>query len=420
MNQPHKHYTVEYNNLIHQDHWLPRLLSGSYQIQGLEGKKGVLFSNSILEKFILAEEKHDIFKLTSGKNRRLRTFSTGEQRKALLSFLLQKNPDFIVLSNPYEGLDKTSVSLLKKQLLSLSKKIPTIFMVNRQDDLLPIITHVIQFNKDQLKDVIPIEDYHLKKSVFIFDKDIPPAITAYKDMPEVLVELKDVNVSYNDSPILHNINWTIKKNEFWKLTGPNGAGKTTLLALIYGNNSKGYGQEVYLFGKKKGTGESVWDIKQRIGYISPSMLELFKLNHTVEQMIVSGFFDSIGLYQTPSTLQSNAATKWMEVLNLSKEKNTPFLKLSSATQLLILIARAMIKHPPLLILDEPLINADDAGAALIIALINKIAKESATSILFVSHRYESNIQTDFTYQLSPTPNGSVGIKTSQNMPKSKN
>ncbi|WP_452230160.1 ATP-binding cassette domain-containing protein [Lacinutrix sp. MEBiC02404] len=410
MNQSHNHYTVEHASLSQQDNWLPRLLSGFYKIQGLKGKTGVLFSNSILEKFILAEEKHDIFELTSGKDRRLRTFSTGEQRKALLSFLLQQNPDFIVLSNPYEGLDITSVSMLKKQLISLSKKIPTVFIVHRQEDLLPIITHVIEFNKDALKAVIPMEEYRFKKSVFLFDKEIPPSITAYKEIPEVLVELKDIQVSYNDHPILNSINWTIKKNEFWQLIGPNGAGKTTLLSMIYGNNSKGYGQEVYLFGKKKGTGESVWDIKQRIGYISPSMLELFKLNHTVEQMIISGFFDSIGLYKNPSTLQSSTAAKWMEVLNLSKEKSTPFLKLSSATQLLILIARAMIKHPPLLILDEPLMHADDEGAAQIIALINKIAKESETSILFVSHRQESNIQTDFTYQLCPSPDGSVGIQ----------
>jgi molybdate transport system ATP-binding protein len=180
--------------------------------------------------------------------------------------------------------------------------------------------------------------------------------------------------------------------------------------MIYGNNTKAYGQEVYLFGKKKGSGESVWDIKQKIGYISPSMLELFHRNHTVEQMIISGFFDSIGLYQTPSTLQVQTAAMWMEVLNLSKEKNTSFLKLSPAIQRLVLIARAMIKHPPLLILDEPLIHVDDEGTALIIALINKIAKESETSILFVSHRHEANIQPDFTYTLCPSPNGSIGIQ----------
>ncbi|MBF8151617.1 ATP-binding cassette domain-containing protein, partial [Winogradskyella sp. F6397] len=150
---------------------------------------------------------------------------------------------------------------------------------------------------------------------------------------------KNINVTYEERCILKDINWTIKKNEFWHLVGPNGSGETTLLAMIYGNNTKGYGQEVYLFGQKKGSGESVWDIKQKIDYISPAMLELFKRGHTLEHMVISGFYDSIGLYQTPSTLQIQAATQWLDVLNLSQEKNTSFLKVSPATQRLILIAR---------------------------------------------------------------------------------
>ena len=225
----------------------------------------------------------------------------------------------------------------------------------------------------------------------------------------MLVELKNVNVNYDDRSILKDINWTIKKKEFWHLIGPNGSGKTTLLSMIYGNNIKAYGQDVYLFGNKKGSGESVWEIKQKIGFISPAMLESFKRSYTVEQMIISGFFDSVGLYQSPSTAQIQTAAQWIDVLNLSNQKNTSFLKLSPAVQRLILIARAMIKHPPLLILDEPLINVDDEGTALISALINKIAKESDTSILFVSHRDEPNIHPNFTYELHPSPNGSVGI-----------
>ncbi|WP_179347824.1 ATP-binding cassette domain-containing protein [Winogradskyella pacifica] len=410
MTPSHQHYAIEDTARSPQAHWLSHLLNGVYKLPGLERKKGVLFSNSVLEKYIQEEEKHDNFKLTSGRNRSLRTLSTGEQKKALLSYLLQQNPDFIVLNNPYETLDKASVSLLKQQLIALSKDMPIVFIFNRQEDLLPVISHAITFEKDKLKAVVPIEDYRFKKRVFVFEKDIPPAITTYSNIPEVLVELKNVNVNYEDRCILKDINWTIKKKEFWHLIGPNGSGKTTLLSMIYGNNSKGYGQDLYLFGKKKGSGESVWDIKQKIGYISPAMLELFNRSHTVEHMILSGFFDSVGLYQTPSTLQIQTAAQWMDALNLSDKKNTAFLRLAPAIQRLILIARAMIKHPPLLILDEPLINVNDEGRALISALINKIANESETSILFVSHRDEADIHPDFIYELTPSPDGSVGLK----------
>ncbi|EPR71899.1 putative molybdenum transport ATP-binding protein modF [Winogradskyella psychrotolerans RS-3] len=410
MTPSHQHYAVEDTARSPQEQWLPQLLSGSYKLPGLEGKKGVIFSNTTLEKYIQEEERHDNFKLTSGLNRSLRTLSSGEQKKALLSYLLQQNPDFIVLNNPYETLDKGSVVLLKQQLIALSKDRPIVLIFNRQDDLLPIITHAITFEKAELKVVVPIEDYAFRKKEFVFDKDIPSAITTYNNIPEVLIELKNVNVNYEDRSILKDINWTIKKKEFWHLIGPNGSGKTTLLSMIYGNNSKAYGQEVCLFGKKKGSGESVWDIKQKIGYISPAMLELFKRSYTVEHMVISGFYDSIGLYQTPSTAQILAAAQWMDVLNLSQERNTSFLKLSPAVQRLILIARAMIKHPPLLILDEPLINVDDEGRALISALINKIAKESETSILFVAHRDEANIHPNFIYELHPSPDGSVGVQ----------
>ena len=410
MPSSHHHYAIEDNTFLPQEHWLSILLSGAYKLPGLEGKKGVLFSNSVLEKYIQEEEKHDVFKLTSGKNRSLKTLSTGEQKKALLYYLLEKKPDFIVLHNPYETLDKASVTLLKQELYTLSKDIPTIFIFNRQDDILPVTTHVITFEKHKLKAVMPIEDYTFKRSAFVFNKDIPPSITTYTNIPEVLITLNNVNVNYDERSILKDINWTIKKKEFWHLIGPNGSGKTTLLSMIYGDNTKAYGQDIYLFGNKKGSGESVWDIKQKIGYISPAMLELFNRSYTAEQMIISGFFDSVGLYQTPTTLQMHTATLWIEVLNLSNKKNNSFLKLSAVDQRLILIARAMIKHPPLLILDEPLINVDDKGTVLISALINKIAKESDTSILFVSHRDEPNIHPDFTYELRPSKNGSVGIQ----------
>ena len=178
--------------------------------------------------------------------------------------------------------------------------------------------------------------------------------------------------------------------------------------MIYGNNVKAFRQEVYLFGKKKGSGESVWEIKEKIGYFSPAILELFKRKITVEQMILSGFFDSIGLYETPTTLQVKVTKEWLLLLNLESKKKTAFQDLTTVTQRLVLIARAMIKHPPLLILDEPLIDLDNQGTAIVVALINKIVKESDTTILFVSHREVKNLQPNFIYELIPSKNGSLG------------
>jgi molybdate transport system ATP-binding protein len=207
---------------------------------------------------------------------------------------------------------------------------------------------------------------------------------------------------------LNKINWTINKNEFWQLIGPNGSGKTTILSMIYGNNVKAYGQEVYLFGRKKGSGESVWEIKEKIGYFSPAMLELLQRQTTVKEMVMSGFFDSIGLYKTPTTLQIQLAEEWVTVLGLESEKEIAFKNVTTAKQRLVLIARAMIKHPPLLILDEALINLDNQGTAIVMSLIHKIVKESDTTILFVSHRYIDNLLPNCVYELITTKYGSLG------------
>lgn len=402
------HFAIKNNGLLPKSKLLKNILIGKHSFTHLKDKKGLLFSGSILNDFIKKEAKYDIKTLAFNENRNVKSFSSGEQKKALLNYLIAQKPDFLILDSPFESLDVTSVVAFKKKLVELSKQINLIQVFNRKEEILPAITHVLETKSDEIIACIPIHKYKFKDNVFKFEGKIPKAITLYKNIPKQLVSLQNVSVIYNEKTILNNINWVIKSNEFWQLIGPNGSGKTTILSMIYGDNVKAYGQEIYLFGNKKGSGESVWEIKEKIGYFSPSILELFNRKHTVKQMILSGFFDSIGLYQTPSTLQISIAENWISLLDLKTKENTSFIDVSVATQRLILIARAMIKHPPLLILDEPLINLNDQETQIIVSLINKIAQESNTTVLFVSHRNVKNLQPNFTYQLTPTENGSIG------------
>jgi molybdate transport system ATP-binding protein len=176
------------------------------------------------------------------------------------------------------------------------------------------------------------------------------------------------------------------------LVGPNGAGKTTLLSMITGDNPKGYGQDFYLFGRKKGSGETVWDIKKKVGYFTPAIAEQFSRYHTLGQMINSGFFDSICLYTKPSDLQIKLSDDWLELIEMSHLKETPFCLLTLGQQRMALVARAMVKHPPLMILDEPIAGLDDYNAKVVISLITKIASESKTAILYVSHIQEEDLK----------------------------
>jgi len=400
------HYVIKKSNLSTNNTLVESILKGTTDaLPNLKNKKGLLFSDVILEKFIEKEEKHSTLTLTIKEKRSIRTLSSGEQKKALLNYLILQKPDFLILDSPFESLDISSVATLKDSLIQLADNLLLIQIFNRKEEILPIITHYLEIKDEEIIANIPLEKHTFKENNFVFKGIIPKPITFYKNISEQLIALQNVTVHYDERCILNNINWTINKNEFWQLIGPNGSGKTTILSMIYGNNVKAYGQEVYLFGNKKGSGESVWEIKEKIGYFSPSILELFKRKVSVEHMLISGFFDSIGLYETPSTLQIKAAKEWMLLLDL---KNGSFQDLSTAKQRLVLIARAMIKHPPLLILDEPLTNLDEKGTSIVVALINKIAKESNTTTLFVSHRNIEELQPGFTFELVPSKNGSLG------------
>ena len=179
--------------------------------------------------------------------------------------------------------------------------------------------------------------------------------------------------------------------------------------MIIGDSSKGYGQQLYLFGKKKGTGETVWDIKKHIGYFTSSIAGEFPRMDSVERMLLSGFVDSIGLYSLPSDQQIKLAGQWLLLLELYEVRKQPFRLLSLAQQRMVLIARAMVKHPPLLILDEPTAGLDDESALLFVSLINKISAETSTAIIYVSHRQETGLLPGKIFELLPTKLGSVGV-----------
>lgn len=378
----------------------------------LQGKKGALFSNMTLEKFMEEELAHDAYDLTATMGRSIRTLSSGEQKKALLQHLLKSKPDFIVLDNPFDALDVRSVALLRQQLIQLSEELIIIQLFKRKSDLLPFINYGLYVEDDKVVFEGKMEAYlkNINEHTFILKGSIPPPIESIEVDNDELIKLKDVCVAYEECPILDHINWTIKSGEFWQLIGPNGSGKSTLLTMIDGDNPKAFGQEIYLFGQLKGSGETVWDIKKKLGYFTPSMMELFKARrHKAEGMIIGGLHDSIGLYHTPSDAQRHLAEQWLKVIGLKAKSKVAFVDLSQVEQRMVLIARAMIKHPPVLILDEPSNGLDDYSASMLVALINKIAQESTSAILYVSHRSEEGLKPDKILELIPSNDGSQGL-----------
>lgn len=373
------------------------------------GTRVAVFSNKTLEHFIEEEAKHDDFALTQDVGRSLSTLSSGEKKKTLLRYLLKQAPECIILDNPFENLDLESRSELRARLNKLSASVRLVLIVRRYDDCLDAIGNIVYINDNKVvyigeKSAFDINQAHSGRR---FSNKVPAAPYPYDLNDDKLVVFNDVCVQYNGRPVLNHVNWLVKPGEFWQLKGPNGSGKTTMLTMINGDNPKAYGQDIWLFGRKKGSGESVWDIKKNIGYYTPSMVLRFSTFCTLEDMVVSGLVDSIGLYQKVTDLQRDLAREWIDFIGLSDVANSNFVDASDIVQRMVLIARAMIKHPPLLILDEPTAGLDDESSLFLSQLINRIASESHTAILFVSHRDEKGLKPQRTIILTPGEAGSV-------------
>lgn len=410
------HWAVFLSNNANKQLFILELLNykASGKLSEFNNYKGVLFSDLLINEIMEEEYRHDRVEVAIEAKRSLRFLSGGEQKKALLNYCLSKKPDYIILDNPFDNLDIASQKSLRTFLQEVANHISIIQLIHRRSDVLDFISNAISIND---KDTIM---YHSSTKAYLdqnntsisFNGKIPPAIHSFTLENNTLVDLHSVSVSYDNKAILKDICWQINAGEFWQLMGPNGSGKTTLLSMITGDNPQGYGQELFLFGRKKGSGESVWEIKDKIGYFTSSMTDLFNKYYTLEHMIIGGFMDSIGLYIQPSDHQLKLAEEWLSLIGMSDLKHALFVNLSLGQQRMALIARAMVKHPPLLILDEPTSGLDDANTALVTALINKIAAESKTTILYVSHRKEEGLEPTLIFELIPTEDGSIGNHSS--------
>ena len=373
----------------------------------LNGLNGFIFTGSTLMDFIKEELRHELYFVKPTNGVSLATSSEGEQKKALLYHLLSQSPGYLIVDELFDNLDTETKAIIAKAITDASVNTVIVQIFGRRQDLLPFINNVLILQNNQLS---TIDKNSVPQPLVVTSNQllIPPAVETNNSLENPLIKMVEVTVHYNERCILQNINWQINKGEYWQLKGPNGSGKTTLLSMINGDNTKAYGQNITLFGYKKGTGESVWDIKKNIGYFSQAIIRFFERYDSAENMIAGGMADTIGLYQKPSDHVMQLANDWLQVLGLERQSKKHFVNFSSGHQRMILIARAMIKHPPLLILDEPTAGLNDTDAALIVSLINKIAAETNTAVIFVSHRNEPGLKAGFIFELLLSPNGSVG------------
>ncbi|MCM8525861.1 MAG: ATP-binding cassette domain-containing protein [Lentisphaeraceae bacterium] len=367
--------------------------------------KGTLAKDAILLNHAEDEHFEEIVELMNIRyllDRGIRFLSTGEMRKVLLCRELLNKHKILVIDSPFEGLDKKSRVFLRQRLISIMKKQQCIFLLNENDSLLAEcdIIHVLKEGRIQdsghPKKICQGKDFKSLFPAIHKDFKIPDLIEGQEklslDSGTELIKLKNVSVKYGDVTALNNLSWTVKEKENWLISGPNGAGKSTLLSLITADNPQGYGKDFWLFGKKRGSGETIWDIKKRIGIITSSLQLNYKQPLNALQVVVSGFFDSIGLYQQSTPLQVKTAREWLNLLEIKDIHQRYFSELSYGEQRMVLLARAMVKHPLILVLDEPCQGLDYSNRQLILNLIDYIALNTNTTVLYVSHCHDEDLQ----------------------------
>ena len=329
--------------------------------------------------------------------RGIQALSTGEMRKIQIARMMINSPQILILDEPFGGLDRHSRNDLARIIEDLMDDTRTVILVtHRQREILPKISHVLALREREVifqgrkEDVLtPSLMERLYPSCTNLALTLPARADRRKDVTraitKILVFMKNVTVKYENTTVLDKVNWKMKAGENWAILGPNGCGKTTLLNVVAADNPQAYANEIYLFGKRRGSGESIWDIKRRIGMISSEFQIRYRKPITAFEVVLSGFFDSVGLYRHSTSEQREIAEQWLEMLGIADKSDRIFNQLSYGEQRMILLVRSMVKLPQILILDEPCQGLDPENRQRILDAIEVIGNYSETNLIYVTH-----------------------------------
>ncbi len=325
-----------------------------------------------------------------------RQLSSGQARKLMILSQITRGVSCLVIQAPFEGLDQGSCKELDKALFHLfCRKIQLLLYVNNQADIPSWTTHLAIVASGSLKDQGPA-DQVLRKirsnparadfTATVQDLDQTQHRAREEPGTSCLIQLHKGSAGYGGQPVFTDLDLVVNQGDHTLVTGPNGSGKSTLLQVITGDHPACYTNDLTIFGIRRGTGESIWDLKQHMGIMGSDLHRNFRVPGSVLACILSGLFDTIGLYSRVTPAQEQLAMYWLERLGLKQAAATAFRDLAHADQRLVLIARALIKTPRLLILDEPTQGLDEQNRAAILDFLADLAAEAKGTILYVSHR----------------------------------
>lgn len=368
--------------------------------------------NACKRRMILKEKLYEMFHLDTLLNKYIILLSSGELRKFQLTKTLLSGPRILIMDNPFIGLDVHARDLLSDLLRVLTQQtdLQVILVLSKTDDIPDFITHVIPVKELDICPKLPLNEYYLHRQSItppVLSEEMKQRIcelpeknhpNSLADETGSILKFNKVSIRYGERTILKELDWNVKQGEKWALSGENGAGKSTLLSLVCADNPQSYACDIELFGRKRGSGESIWDIKRHIGYVSPEMHRAYLKDLPAIDIIASGLNDSVGLYVRPKPEQRYICEWWMDIFGLRSIKDKTFLKLSNGEQRLCLLARAFVKDPELLILDEPLHGLDDRNRQLVKEIIDVFCQRKNKTMIMVTH-YEEELPNCITHKL---------------------
>lgn len=328
------------------------------------------------------------FRLKDIEKKKINYLSSGELRKLLIINALCEMPDLLILDNPYIGLDTESrrdfddaMKLLRERGMSV------VFLLCDEKDVPDYVDYVIEMEDCRIGYPVSADLADLADSA---DGDDGAALPErnkprmYEDC-KVVFSIKDGHARYGDKIIFEGFNWTVRRGECWSLHGANGSGKSLLLSMVCADNPQGYANDITLFDRKRGSGESIWEIKDAIGYVCPEMQLYFKSNDPVREIIIQGMRNSLNRYRKSTTEELEVATQWMKALDILHLAERKFNELSSGEQRIVMLARALVKQPELMVLDEPLHGLDSENKRRIMKIITELAEKNGSTLIYVSH-----------------------------------
>ncbi len=326
------------------------------------------------------------------RHTRLLELSNGENKKLQIAQALLQNPQVLILDNPFIGLDTAARQKLHQIINQLIASGMTLLLITSPTEIPEQITRVIEMEAGRIQHVytrtcfVEKERKPASLPVSVLASRIPAA-PPDKSFT-IAVRLEQVKVQYGDRKILDQVSWQVRRGEHWALSGPNGAGKSTLLSLISGDHPQAYANTIYLFDQKRGSGESIWDIKRRIGFVSPELHLCFNRTLTCAETVASGLSDKMVPDKNLSAAQKERIYAWMDLFQILPLEKRRLADIPLSEQRLALLARALVKNPPMLILDEPCQGLDPEQTKRFTFLTDVICKQSEKTLIYVSHQPE--------------------------------